>query len=136
MHSRQSAMSLQLWTALVQLPFSKLGQTPLLQPIDASESSPDVPHTLSSPPQDAAIFSWSRAEALAIAAAAFGSVVQFVESGSFPTILSRSQSASAFAFFCTNCDEVRVIVALQRVASACAGAAANSTATRATESIE
>ena len=60
-------MSAQLLTAMLQAPFSKLGQLVIEpHPIDASESSSPVPQIPSAPPQWALRRRWSFACALAM----------------------------------------------------------------------
>src|SRR3989442_1002068 len=101
-------MSLQLAIALVHVPLSKFGQVPG-QPIDAGETSPAVPHVLSSPPHALATPPPSLVVALSIFAAAVASVLQTVACGSLPATFASSHCCSAFIFACANLEEALAI---------------------------
>jgi len=92
-------MSAQLLTAMLQAPFSRLGQLVIEpHPIDASESSSPVPQIPSAPPQWALRRRWSFACALAMRSAVIESAWQSEFAATCPRTLPSSHLPSAFIF--------------------------------------
>jgi hypothetical protein len=96
-------MSAQLLMAFVQPDDSKSGQLETLpHPIEARESSsPPAPQILSAPPHAFAMLEASFVPAVAIVAAALGSLVQTVEGRNCPLVLPSSHLSRAFVRPCT-----------------------------------
>src|SRR5262249_4163459 len=123
----QSTMSLQLLMALVQEPFSKLGQAVTEpQPIDASGSSSPVPQIWSAPPQRALMPCWSFACARDRSGAVIGSVWQSVFAGRRPAALASSHLPGALSADWRNLEESFAMARWHRRGSLRAGFGARS----------